>query len=224
MLKDLPLEKKRVYLSLIFPAVFVLLIWLVKIIEIADGIDLWYLGIYPRTLRGLPGIILAPLIHGSFNHLIDNTIPLFFLSWALFYFYNKVSYQVFFITYLFTGIAVWLFARSSYHIGASGLIYGFGSFLFFSGIIRQNINLLAISLLVTFLYGSMIWGILPNQEGISWESHLAGGVAGFLLSIWYRNMGPPSTKHTWEDEDEDEEVDDISTDNNTEFNELSEKF
>ncbi len=224
MLKDLPLEKRRVYLSLIFPAFFVILLWLIKIIEIADDVELWYFGIYPRTFRGLPGIILAPLIHGNFNHLIDNSIPLFFLSWALFYFYNKVSYRVFFATYLFTGIAVWIFARPSYHIGASGLIYGFGSFLFFSGIIRQNINLLAISMLVTFLYGSMVWGVLPNEQGISWESHLSGALAGFLLSILYRNIGPPPTRHKWdkeEEDDEEEEEENFNAYDNSEFDDVS---
>ena len=207
MLKDLPLEKQRIYLSLIFPSVFVIVLWLVKLYEIVEGVELWYLGVYPRAISGLPGILLSPLIHGNWNHLIDNSIPLFFLSWALFYFYNKISYRVFIIIYLFTGIAVWIFARPSYHIGASGLIYGVGAFLFFSGIIRQNINLLAISLLVTFLYGSMVWGIFPYKEGVSWESHLIGGLAGFLLSILYRNLGPPPTRHVWEDEEEEGEED-----------------
>lgn len=202
-LKDLPVEKKRIYLSIIFPAFFVALLWLVKVFEIVDNSNLWYYGIYPKSIEGLPGIILSPLIHGNINHLLDNSIPLFFLGWALFYFYNKVSYRVFFIIWLITGVAVWIFARQSYHIGASGLIYGLGSFLFFSGIIRQNINLLAISLLVTFLYGSMVWGIFPYRQGISWESHLAGGTAGFLLSLLYRKMGPEPTRHKWEEEDEE---------------------
>ena len=206
-LKDLPVEKKRVYLSIIFPAFFVTLLWLIKVIEIFDKSSLWYHGIYPRSIGGIPGIILSPLIHGNINHLLDNSIPLFFLTWALFYFYNKVSYRVFFIIWFFSGIAVWIFARPSYHIGASGLIYGLGSFLFFSGIIRQNINLLAISLLVAFLYGSMVWGIFPYRQGISWESHLAGGTAGFLLSLVYRTIGPEPTRHIWDEDDEENEED-----------------
>jgi membrane associated rhomboid family serine protease len=203
----MPIEKKKVWLSIIFPAFFVALLWLVKLIEVTDNRSFWYYGIYPRSISGIAGIILSPLIHGNINHLLDNSIPLFFLGWAVFYFYNKVSYRVFFIIYFFSGLAVWIFARSSYHIGASGLIYGLGSFLFFSGIIRQNINLLAISLLVAFLYGSMVWGIFPYKQGISWESHLAGGTAGFLLSILYRKAGPEPTRHVWYDEDEDNEED-----------------
>jgi membrane associated rhomboid family serine protease len=201
------LEKKKVCLSIVFPAFFVALLWLVKAIEVIDNRNLWYYGIYPRRISGIAGIFLAPLIHGNINHLLDNSIPLFFLGWAVFYFYNKVSYRVFIIIYLFSGLAVWIFARPSYHIGASGLIYGLGSFLFFSGIIRQNINLLAISLLVAFLYGSMVWGIFPYKQGISWESHLAGGAAGFLLSIIYRKTGPEPTLHVWNEEDEEDDED-----------------
>lgn len=199
------IEKKRFLHSLVFPLFFLILIWLIKLIEILDNLDLIYYGIYPRRFAGLIGIITSPLIHGNFNHIIDNSVPLFFLSLAVFYFYNKVAYKVFFITYFTTGIAVWLFGRPSYHIGASGLIYGFGSFLFFSGIIRQNINLLAISLLVTFLYGSMVWGIFPYKLGISWESHLLGGITGFLLSIVYKDEGPKPVIHEWDDIEEEED-------------------
>ena len=204
-LKDYSPEKRKFIHSLIFPAFFLFVIWLIKIVEIADGLNLWHLGIYPRRWSGLLGILFAPLIHGSFNHLIDNSVSFLFLSLALFYFYNLVAYRVFFFTYLFTGIMVWIFGRESYHIGASGLIYGFGSFLFFSGIIKQNIHLLAISLLVTFLYGSMVWGILPYIQEISWESHLSGALAGFLLSIYYRNEGPPIVKKEYPDEEDEEE-------------------
>jgi membrane associated rhomboid family serine protease len=109
----------------------------------------------------------------------------------LFYFYRPVAFRVFFLTWIITGILVWLGGRSSYHIGASGLIYGFASFLFFSGIIRNNINLMAISLLVVFLYGGLVWGILPYDYKISWESHLFGALTGLALAITYRNYGPP---------------------------------
>ncbi|UCH13033.1 MAG: rhomboid family intramembrane serine protease [Bacteroidales bacterium] len=201
------IEKKRFLHSLVFPLFFLILLWLIKFIEIMDDLGLVYYGINPRKLSGLIGVLTAPLIHGSenLNHIIDNSIPLFFLSLAVFYFYNKVAYRIFFLTYFITGFAVWLFARPAYHIGASGLIYGFGSFLFFSGIIRQNINLLAISLLVVFLYGSMVWGIFPYKADVSWEGHFLGGFTGFILSIIYRNEGPQKIKHEWEEEEEDDE-------------------
>jgi membrane associated rhomboid family serine protease len=170
-------------------------------------LSLVYYGIYPRKVKGLIGILTSPLIHGNENlhHILDNSIPLFFLSLAVFYFYNKVAYRVFFMIYLFSGLAVWIFARSSYHIGASGLVYGLGSFLFFSGVIRQNINLLAISLLVVFLYGSMVWGIFPYNVNISWEGHFFGALTGFILSFTYRKEGPQMKKPEWEVEDEEDE-------------------
>lgn len=215
-LKDYPIEKRKFIHSLIFPSLFICILWLIKIFETIENIDFGYLGVYPRSTEGLPGIIFYPLIHGSYKHLIDNSISLFFMSVGVFYFYNKVAYKVFFIVYFVSGILVWMFARQSYHIGASGLIYGFAAFLFFSGIIRHNIHLLAISLLVTFLYGSMVWGIFPYRYDISWEGHLAGGITGFILSIVYRNIGPPSTKKEWPEED-DEDEEGTPTDENIEM-------
>jgi membrane associated rhomboid family serine protease len=159
-------------------------------------------GIFPGELKGLPGIISAPFIHADFKHLIDNSIPFFLLSLAIFYFYREIAYRIFIITYFTTGFLVWLIGRDAYHIGASGLIYAFASFLFFSGIIRQNVNLLAISLLVIFLYGGMIWGILPYDYKISWESHLMGGITGFVLAMIYRDKGPERKKYSWEEEEE----------------------
>jgi membrane associated rhomboid family serine protease len=214
------IEKKRFLYSLVFPLFFLVLLWVVKLIEIIDNQDFMYYGIYPRRINGLIGILTSPLIHGSLNHIIDNSLPLFFLSLAVFYFYNKVAYSVFFLTYFLNGITVWLFARSAYHIGASGLVYGFGSFLFFSGIIRQNINLLAISLLVVFLYGSMVWGIFPYKVEVSWESHFLGGLIGFVLSIVYRKEGPQLIKHEWEEEEDNEleEEDEYTEHNNEEIN------
>ena len=110
------------------------------------------------------------------------------------------------MSYLVTGILVWITARASYHIGASGLIYSFGSFLFFSGIIRANINLLAISLLVTFLYGSMVWGIFPYRPDMSWESHLTGVIIGLLMAFHYRHEGPQPTKFMTDLEEDEDEV------------------
>ncbi len=196
-------EKKRLMHSLVFPAFFLILIWIVKIVEVTLHLNFTQLGILPLHASGLIGIITAPLVHASFNHIINNSVPLFFLSWGLFYFYNKIAYNIFFLIYLMTGICVWFGGRIAYHIGASGLVYGLGSFLFFSGIMRRNINLLAISLLVAFLYGSMVWGIFPYKPEISWESHLYGGIAGFVLSIYYRKEGPVTRKKVWDEEEEE---------------------
>ncbi|MBN2349975.1 MAG: rhomboid family intramembrane serine protease [Bacteroidales bacterium] len=200
-----PEEKKRVYLSLVFPALFLVLIWIIYGIGIYLQTDLSFLGIFPLNVKSLPGILTSPFIHADIRHLVNNSVPVFVLSWGLFYFYNKIAYKVFFLIYFMTGLWVWFGARHAYHIGASGIIYGLGAFIFFSGIIRKNINLLAISLLVTFLYGSMVWGIFPYKQEISWESHLLGGIAGFILAIYFRNEGPASTIDKWKQQEPEED-------------------
>ena len=146
------------------------------------------LGILPRNITGLVGIFTSPLIHGSFSHLISNTAPLIFMGLGIFYFYPKVAYKVFTIIYLGTGILVWIFAREVYHIGASGIIYGFVSFLFFSGIFRKDNRSIALALVVVFLYGGLIWGVLPVEKGVSWESHLFGAIVGIIPAFIFRKI------------------------------------
>ncbi len=196
-------EKRKFYHSLVFPAFFLILIWTIRITESALGISFAHMGLYPMKLEGLKGILFSPLIHADFKHLFDNSIPLFFLSVAVFYFYRPVAYRVFFLIWLVSGMIIWLTARPAYHIGASGLVYGLASFVFFSGIIRLNIHLMAISLLVVFLYGGLVWGIFPYDFRISWESHLVGGLTGLAMAFFYHSYGPPSTRKTWEEEEED---------------------
>ncbi len=203
-------EKKRFYHSLVFPVFFLLLCWVIKISEIVLETNFVSFGVFPHKIKGLPGIILSPLIHGDLSHIIANTIPLLTLSIGLFYFYNKISYKIFFLIYIITGIWVWFGAREAYHIGASGIVYGLASFLFVSGVIRNDMRLMTISLLVVFLYGGMIWGILPIQDGVSWESHLLGSVSGLVLAVIYRKEGPSKIKFDWELEDENEDDKDYS--------------
>lgn len=198
-------EQKRFLYSLIFPLFFVFIIWTVKISEVLLRQDFAFLGIYPLKLKGLVGIIMAPLIHSDFEHLIANSIPILILGTGVFYFYNRIAYKVFFLSYFMANIWIWFGARQAYHIGASGLVYSFAAFLFFSGVIRKNIRLMAISLLVVFLYGSMIWGVLPIQPHISWESHLMGAIAGAILAFYYRDFGPKRKVYSWELEDDDED-------------------
>jgi len=202
-LKLMSEEKKRFIHSLIFPLFFTLLIWSVKLIEVFMNLDLAFLGIFPLKVKGLIGIVTAPLIHSDFEHLIANSIPILILGTGVFYFYNKVAYKVFFLSYLIANIWIWFGARQAYHIGASGLVYSFASFLFFSGVFGKNMKLMAISLLVVFLYGSMIWGVLPIQPQVSWESHLMGAIAGMVLAIYFRNYGPKRMVYSWELEEDD---------------------
>ncbi|MCD4746447.1 MAG: rhomboid family intramembrane serine protease [Bacteroidales bacterium] len=206
-------EKRKLLHSLIFPVLFLLLTWLVKIVEVVFNIDFSKFGIYPLSVHGLTGIITSPLIHADFKHLFANSVPILVLSASLFYFYKKIAYKIFFLIYLLTGIWVWFGAREAYHIGASGLVYGLASFLFFSGIIRRDTKLMAITLLVAFLYGSMVWGVFPDffpKRNISWESHLMGLIAGLILSIYYRKFGPQRKKYEWEDEEDKENMNILS--------------
>ncbi len=166
------------------PMRFVVLIWMVFFFEMAFHVNLGILGIYPRTLFGLAGILFAPLVHGDMLHLVSNTFPILFLGTALYMFYDRIAGRVFFHCYFFTGILVWVFARPAIHIGASGLIYGLAFFFIFFGIFRKDFKSILLALVVVFLYGGIFYGILPTTPGISWESHLMGGIVG-TISAWY---------------------------------------
>jgi membrane associated rhomboid family serine protease len=195
-------EKRRVRNSLYFPVIFLVMIWMVKFFEIAMELDFHTAGVMPRNFSGLQGILFSPLIHGDWKHLFDNSIPVFLLTFALFYFYRGISFTIFLIIYVLGGIILWFIGRDAYHIGASGIIYGLAAFLFLSGIIRKVRHLMAISLLVIFLYGSLIWGLLPFDYKVSWEGHLSGTIVGVALALLYRDRGPEPEKPSWELEEE----------------------
>ncbi|MCX7547878.1 rhomboid family intramembrane serine protease [Xanthomarina sp. F1114] len=189
------------------PIFFVLLIWLVFWVEIRFGLDFTKLGIYPQTLKGLRGVVFSPFIHSGITHLYHNTIPLFVLTAALFYFYKPIAWKVLFYGILLSGLITWSIGRPSYHIGASGLIYVLVSFTFFKGILAKHYRLIALSLLVVFLYGSMIWYVLPIKEGVSWEGHTAGLVTGLLFAIIFKKQIASPKKYAWEEADYNEEED-----------------
>lgn len=195
--------------STIVSALFVFALWIVKAMELISGNAYYKFGLLPRNLTGVKGIFLAPLIHSDFNHLINNSISIYILLVALVYFYKDLWYKIFFQSWLLSGIMVWIGARQNYHIGCSGLVYALASFIFFSGVFRKNTNLMAVSLLVVFIYGGMIWGVLPIFHKISWEYHLFGGITGMVLSLIYRNEGPLPQKWEWSENDEEE--DDVQT-------------
>ncbi|MCU0461809.1 MAG: rhomboid family intramembrane serine protease [Bacteroidales bacterium] len=195
--------RKKLFLSILIPGIFVALMWLVKAVEVLFDLDLTKLGIYPLQLKGLIGIFTSPFIHSDLKHLFNNSLPLFFLSVALFFFYSEVAIKVFSWTYLLTGLLVWLGGREAWHIGASGIVYGLASFLFFSGIIRRYFRLVALSLLIVFLYGEMVWGVFPGVYGqsVSWESHMLGVFSGIVLAVLYRKEGPQRPVQEWDNED-----------------------
>jgi membrane associated rhomboid family serine protease len=199
-------DKKRFLYSLVFPGFFLLLLWMVKLFEISMDLSFVHGGVYPRRFSGLKGILFSPMIHGDWKHLVDNSMPVFFLSLALFYFYRDIAYKIWFLLYLISGILLWCLGRQAYHIGASGLIYGLAAFLFLSGVIRRIRSLMAISLLVVFWYGSMVWGLLPFDFEVSFEAHITGAVTGIVLAIIYRDQGPEPEPQPFEDEEDDEVV------------------
>lgn len=181
---------KRLFISMFFPGLFLLAIWILFVAGQTLDLDLVFHGLYPRKVSGLQGILLAPLIHGGLRHIFANSLPIFALGSLLFYFYPTLALRVSVVSYLLPGILVWFLGRSSYHVGASAIIYGLAAFLFLSGLIRKHLGLMAISLLVLMEYGTMVWGIFPFEEGVSWESHLAGMLTGLSLALLYRNRGP----------------------------------
>lgn len=179
----------------LFPFTAVFLIWFIYWIEIKFGFNFNKFGVFPREISGILGVFSSPFIHGDTNHLFNNSIPLFVLSTCLFYFYNKVAVKVLVYGGLLTGILTWIIARESYHIGASGIVYLLFSFVFFSGLIKKHYRLVSVSLITIFLYGSMIWYVLPIKEGMSWEGHLSGLITGVILSFLYRKSGIVKEKY-----------------------------
>ena len=200
------IESKQIFYALVFPCIFVLILWLVFLLELGLGADWHTWGIYPRQLFGLKGVFTEPFLHSDIKHLFSNSIPLLILGWCLFYFYKGLSFIVFPFIWILSGIITWCIGRESWHIGASGLIYALSFFLFFSGVFRRYIPLLAVSLLVVFLYGSTLWNMFPIAEvvnpAISWEGHLAGAISGLIVAIVFRKKGPQKPIETEEEEEE----------------------
>jgi len=186
-----------------YPILFVLILWVVFWFEIRFGFDFNYLGIQPRTLKGLRGIVFSPFIHSDIKHLFHNTIPLFILSTALFFFYRTISWKVLLVGLLLTGFFTWVIGRPANHIGASGVIYLLASFLFFKGIFSKYYRLIALSLVVVFLYGGLLWFIVPVDPKISWEGHLSGLMVGLLLTFIFKQEILINPKYEWEKDNYD---------------------
>jgi membrane associated rhomboid family serine protease len=216
-------EQKLIFKSFIPPFIFVALLWLIKAAEVLIPSDFSNYGVLPRNTSGLIGIITAPLIHGDWQHLISNSVPFIVSGAALIYFYKEVAIKVFILIYLLSGFWLWLGGRENYHIGASGVVYGMISFLFFSGIFRKHTGLMALSLLVVFLYGGLIWGIFPLFKVVSWESHLFGSLAGILCAIFFRKEGPQRKVYEWEDETDEESLTNEAMDENMNSGEEKDK-
>jgi membrane associated rhomboid family serine protease len=183
---------------------FVALLWLIQLSNSALDLAPEDFGVRPRELAGLPGIFLAPLVHGGFAHLFSNSLPLVVLGTAMLYLYPSAARIVLPAVYLGAGVAVWLFARGSSHVGASGLVYGLVGYIFVAGLIRRDRRAIAASLLVCFMYGASVWGLLPFEPGVSWETHLAAALIGVVLAVALRHRDiPVRARYSWEDEKDD---------------------
>lgn len=196
---------KKIVYSFLPPLVLVIIMWIVKIYEVRAGIDFGLHGVLPRTINGLQGILFSPFLHGSYDHLASNSTPFILLMAALIFFYEEVWLPTFLIIYFLSGIGLWLGGRENYHIGASGVVYGLVGFIFLSGILRNDMKLKSLSMLVIFLYGSMIWGVFPLFKMVSYEAHIFGLLSGFLAALIYRDSGPKKKLYQWE-KDEVEEL------------------
>jgi membrane associated rhomboid family serine protease len=183
---------------------FVALLWLIPIL--GWGLELERFGIRPRQWASLPGILFAPMLHAGFAHLIANSLPVLVLGTVMLQLYPTAAFRVLPAVYLVPGLAVWLFARDSVHVGASGLIYGLVSYIFVAGLIRRDRRAIAASLLVAFMYGALVWGVLPIRVGVSWETHLAAALVGVSMAIMLRHWdNPPRIRYSWEGEEDRDE-------------------
>lgn len=198
------LQKKITQISFGIALTLTAVMWMIFSLDYFLDLSWYKYGLYPQTNKGLLGIFTAPFLHSTrdFSHIVNNSVPFFILTWMLFYHYRTIATRSFIFIYLFTGITMWFLARESYHIGMSGVIYGLTSFLITSGFFRKNMKVAGISLIVIFLYGSTVWGIFPNQVGVSWEAHAYGFLSGILIAVFFRKRGPQPAKLRYEIEEE----------------------
>ncbi|MDP4289628.1 MAG: rhomboid family intramembrane serine protease [Bacteroidota bacterium] len=228
--KTADVESLALLRSLIIPFLFLTVMWFIFGVDQLFDLELGRYGIIPLAPIGLIGIITAPLLHANLGHIAANSIPFLLLFAGLFYYYKDLAWKIILLSWFLTGLGVWCFARGDgSHIGVSGIIYALATFHLLSGIIRKNKRLAAFSLLVAFLYGSLVWGIFPNfffKENISWESHLMGGISGMILAVYFRHEGPGSDQYSIDDEaDEsgegDAEDEEWQTDNDSRDEEIN---
>ena len=200
----------RLKYSLLIVAGFIALLWVIELLDRTLGLQLYRLGVYPGELHGMWGILFAPLIHGSWNHLASNSFALLILGTVLLYGYPRTAKPVLALVYIGSGIGVWLFARHSFHFGASGLTHGIMFFIFTTGILRRDKLSIALSMIVFFLYGGMVWSIFPQEPNISYESHFFGAVSGVAAAFLFRgrDSAPPVKTYDWENEEDTESEDD----------------
>jgi membrane associated rhomboid family serine protease len=195
---------KELRSSFLIPAAFVIVLVLVEVGKYVFDVDLVQFGVFPRKFSGLVGVFTYPFIHSGWEHLTNNSAALLVLGTMLYYFYRPIATKTLLWVYLMSGFWLWIGGRANFHIGASGIVYALFGFLFFSGLLRKHLKLMALSLLVVFLYGSLVWGVLPIDHHISYEGHLFGLIAGAVVAVAYRKQGPQKPKYSWDFVEEEE--------------------
>ena len=197
-----PRAQRNFKLALNLAFWFAGLLWLILIVDTLLDLGLARYGLRPRHLDGLIGILTAPLLHSGAEHLFSNTLPLVISLTTVLYLYPRSAMRVIPVIWLGSGILAWVIGRHSLHFGASGFVYGLLAFVFISGILRLDMRSVAVSIMVWFLYGSMIWGVLPIRPNMSWELHLSGAILGVVMAIAYRRWDvTPVKRYSWEDDD-----------------------
>lgn len=193
---------------------FIVLLLVVKLLDVGFNLHLYQFGVFPRSAAGLPGILAAPLIHASWPHVLGNVLPILLLGSMLIYGYPRSRWWALSGIWLLSGLGVWALARSSFHIGASGLAHGIFFYLFVGGILRRDKRSAALLMLAFYFYGGMLLTIFPRDPGVSFESHLSGALAGCLLAYLFRHWDPkpPRRRYSWEDESEEGDEDDTGQD------------
>ena len=195
--------KRNFIFAIKLAAALVGIIWLIFLVDGLLGLGLKQFGLVPRQISGLSGLIMVPLLHGSLSHIFSNSLPLLIGLTAMLYLYPNSAVRVFPVLYLGSSLLTWFFGRPNLHIGASGLVYGILAYVFVSGLIRRDMRSIGVSFLVYFLYGSMVWGVLPIKERVSWELHLSGAVLGVLMALVFHKWDrTPVKRYDWEDDDE----------------------
>ena len=211
-LEDREIEKRKLFHALAKSLIVCALLWIVFLINTTFALNWNDFGMSPRTVKGLYGIVTMHFLHANFEHLISNSLPLFFLCFGIFYYFLQKGIIIVIVNLLFTGIFTWILGRFGIHIGASGLVYALAFFLVAISLIKMETSMLAYTLVIIFLHGSLVWGFFPQlfpDKHISWEGHLAGAITGVLLAFFYRNEGPQKKKY-FEDEEQEENLDDFN--------------
>ena len=187
------------------PTLFLLSLILGFFIQLFSVSFFQVFALFPRNIQHIPGIFGMVFLHSNLMHLLSNLLPLTICLYGIYFFYNPIATKILLTNWLITGLFIWLLARPSFHIGASGLVYALIFFILISGLIRRNKQLLVFAFINLTLQSGLIWGMVPQDNQISWESHLIGGIVGSALAILFRKEGPQRDQNHFS---KDEETDD----------------